>query len=457
MIQNGRRVDRLKSIALKLEAGQTQHWIATRKNPEEVFRFFNLHKISRTLLSEREFTAWVKYTDEMNLNPEAMIAILTKYYPEQLLLQLIQTGKSVDKTKAIATSVEEKLLQTWLKARKSPESALDNLDLGVVTNTLLESPFLNTWRQYIELFNTKNPSRQTTMIKSFTDKFGVVDVATMISAAKSKAATKNIATELESAQLNTWLISRKSADNVYELLQLYKSKRDFSRNPLLGVWVSYMNTLVTKNSEEVSSMLSILKTRFGDRPLVQILREAENFSGLKDAATKLQRKNIQDIFAKSQQSWFMSLRANYKASTISDIIEKAFKDPNTVGMAKAIERARVKEWLKEDASPRGVFRLLQLNTLGPETILSRKFDIWVRYLNEFNKRHPDQKTTVINDLRANYEDKDILKIFAVAKGNRRFEKLVENLETELVNKWVIASPDPRVLRSRLRRTNIDIK
>ncbi|KAG6959470.1 hypothetical protein JG687_00008772 [Phytophthora cactorum] len=70
------------------------------------------------------------------------------------------------------------------------------------------------------------------------------------------------------------------------------------------------------------------------------------------------------------------------------------------------------------------------------------------YLNDFNKRFPNQKESVIDGLRANYIDIHLLHILDAAKKEPRTEKMALNLQNALVNKWLVAKEMPADLTRR---------
>ncbi|KAF1785299.1 hypothetical protein GQ600_3682 [Phytophthora cactorum] len=251
-----------------------------------------------TRLETDQRVGHVQYVDDVNAkhpeDPVHMISTLHKYFKDDRLLAMMETAK---RAKTIATKVEDDLLQDWLKSRKTPHDALVGLGLGNTMNSILEKPLLNTWANYIDAYNSRYQEKKTTMIEMLTRKFNDVRVATALTAAKSKDTTKRIASKLESAQLEMWKSHGESKDDVYEMLNLYAWSLDFSNNPLLSTWVSYMNTIITDNPSKLSTLISTLETRFNDRPLLQILERANKFLRMESAAAKLQTEKMQTIFA----------------------------------------------------------------------------------------------------------------------------------------------------------------
>ncbi|KAG7387331.1 hypothetical protein PHYPSEUDO_014425 [Phytophthora pseudosyringae] len=509
MIEQAKDIPRMESLAMRLGAEQMQHWVATRKDLDEIFRLFDLDdavknalgqyrqfpldKAGKRIFSNPKFTAWVKYVDEMNVkNPEeplSMIPTLKKYFRDGELLRMTESAKTVAGSKSIATKVEDGMVQFWLSSRKTPDDVFVELGLSTTTKSRLDDLFVAVWIKYVDAYSVRYPDTKTTMIETFTRNFDDVRVAKMIIAAKAEDATNTLATKLESAQLEMWRGSGKSADDVFELLKLYQTQSDFSHNPLLNTWVSYMNAIVTENPSKAPSLLSTLEARFSDRPLIQILEAAKKFPSMESAATKMQTETIKGVFASKespekvftviglgdaqdnllgiplfsawlnyakvfnkehptqQESWAMTLHLNYQFPGIESMIKKGMQDLSTVNLAKMVERAWMKEWLEWwEKSPSNAFSLLHLDEAGQKTFASPKFKLWAKYLNDFNQRYPNERTTMIDAIRANYSDRQLLRIFNAAKQDPSTEKLASNLENAMLDKWLVAKENPASLK-----------
>ncbi|KAE9334192.1 hypothetical protein PR003_g13647 [Phytophthora rubi] len=283
-----------------------------------------------------------------------------------------------------------------------------------------------------------------------------------------------------------WLRSGKSVDDVFGLLG-FRTKSDFTGNPLLNTWVSYMDMLL-ENPGQATKMLSRLETRFHDKALNQILTAAMKFPSMNKAAVTMQTEKIQGYLAnnrspqkvfiwldldnvgdellsnplftkwmeyvkdfnqknpKFQESWFTPIRLNYDPQSV---IKTAMNDPSTVKLAKLMQRERSKHWLDMKDSPRNVFKFLELSKAEEKTIVSSDFKIWSKYLNDFNQRYPNEKTTMIDDLMANYIERTLLRMFDVAKKDPSTEKLATDLQNALINKWIDAKEKPAGLKRML--------
>ncbi|ETP39517.1 hypothetical protein F442_13024 [Phytophthora nicotianae P10297] len=497
MIEDAKMIPRMKELASKLQADQMDHWVAVAKDPDEVFHLFKLDKLGKTrmkLFSSPDFAAWAKYMDDLSMNnPEKarpMISTLRQHYRDVDLLTMAESVKSVEATKSIATRLETEVIKDWAVSRKTPDKALRDLDLDNA-DTLLKDPLFNFWAKYVDVYNARYPEEKMTMIKTLTQKFDDNNVAKMINAAKANDATKDIAAKLEMAQLQMWLHDRRSVDDVLVRLWIHTTENDFLGNPLLNTWVAYMNTVITENPTKVSSIFSVLETRYSDKALLQILEVAKGFPSMKNTATKMQKKKIQAIFARwelpskafgllgldrigdnilstplfrrwmhyvevfnkknpdRQESWIDPIRFNYGWSGVEGAIKQAMKNPKSVNIAKQAESAWLDTWLDAAKPPEDAFRFLHLDNVFENSLSSPKFATWAKYLDDFNKRYSEQKTTMIDGLRANYNDRWLLRIFDAAKSDLNTEKLAANLQNALVDTWLAAKKKPADLKRML--------
>ncbi|KAE9359091.1 hypothetical protein PR003_g953 [Phytophthora rubi] len=450
MIEEAAKFAGTKDLATKLQKELMQHWIATAKSPDDVFHAMNLDKAKQNILSNPEFTAWAKYVDDFNAK-----------YPEN-----------------------PALMAPVLSNRKTPDDALVELGLGRTVDTLMGSPLFNTWLKYTNAYSTKYPQEKSTVIEALTRTFGELNVAMMLQKAKTKDATRSIAKQLESAQLEMWLTGEKSVDDVHNLLG-FGLKSDFTGNPLLNTLVSYMDRVVKENPGQATTLLATLETRFKDKALNQFLRAAMKFPSMEKAAVAIQTEKIQEYLAtdqspqkvfmwldldnvgdkllsdplftkwmkyvkdfnqknpKHQESWFTPIRSEYDPQ---HVIKTAMNDPSTVKMANLVQRELSKHWLEEKKSPRIVFRFLKLNQAEEKTLASSDFKVWAKYLNDFNHRYPDEKTTMLDGIMDSYIERALLKIFNAATKDPSTEKLATNLQNALINKWIVAKKKPADLK-----------
>ncbi|KAF4144564.1 hypothetical protein GN958_ATG06244 [Phytophthora infestans] len=352
MIQDAKRVPSMEGLASRLQREQLQFWITTRKDPTEVFRIFKLHTKGESMLSDSKFNAWVKYVDTLNVNnpeePKLLISTLSKYIFEGDLLTM---AKSTEGANSIATKLETEISQFWLNSHKTPAHAFTtDLRLGKTTHHLLENPLFSSWVKYVDAYIARYPDKKMTVIATLTRAFDDRDVAAILAAGRARTPTKQVAARLQSAQVEMWLSSGKSVDDVYRLLRM-------------------------------SAIFTTIETSFNDRPLLQILEEATKFPNLKNAAANMQATKINSIFKReeppkeaftlmgldtvgdtllsylqfrkwmryvgdfyqkhptNQESWLEPLKGYYGWSGVEHMIDNAMENPNAQKIAERVEKA----------------------------------------------------------------------------------------------------------------------
>ncbi|KAL3666352.1 hypothetical protein V7S43_008604 [Phytophthora oleae] len=471
-----------KELASRLQIDQLKRWIAIGKDPDEVYKLYDLNYAGRRLLRDPQFSAWTKYVDDLNAKHEgavSMIPTLRKHYSDADLFKMAEAAKSVDELESMGLKLENAFVQFWVNDKQTPAKVLAELRLEATAKTL-ESPLFGLLAKFTDAYNVQFPKTKTTMIKTFTHTFGDEKVAKMLAAVKTNDwKAKKIATELETAQLQMWLSSGKSVDDVYNLLNLpYRGLlHDLRENPLFPTWLAYMNTFSIENPDKVTRLLSTMATQFSDRPMMQILQAAEKSPSMGSVAVTLQLQKADKLFATGvspydvfktvaldtvgdavltsplftkwmsyvedfnkknpakEESWFLPLRGSY--NNVNRLIETARETPKGAKLADMVEKAQMEEWLTFwKRKPKHVFHFLNLDKAGEKTFSSPNFELWVKYLNDFNKRYPDEKTTMIDSIRENYKDLLLIRILDEAEKVPTTEKLAKNLENALIDKWV---------------------
>eukprot|EP00644_Phytophthora_capsici_P013141 jgi/Phyca11/101500/e_gw1.5.551.1 len=483
MLNVAKQDSKSKELASRLQSDQLEHWVTIGKDPSEVFKLYDLNHVGGSLLRNPQYNSWTKYVDDLNAKhggEVSMIPTLRKYNYDEDLFAIVGAAKSVDALKSAGVKLENAFVQYWINDKQTPVKVLAELQLGATPKTL-ESPLFSLLAKYTDVYNVKFPQSKTTMIETFTQAFGIEKVAKMVAAAKeTEGKAKKIATELEAAQMQMWIRSSKSVDEVYNLLKLPPKTLviDLGSSPLFSTWIAYMKILSIKNGDEMLQLIKTLSMQFADRPMMQLLQAMEKFPNIGSTATSLQLRKADDIFATGvtpfrafkmtaldtvgdsvlsspvftkwmsyvddfnrknptkEESWFVSLRSTYEGDFMDKLIETARKSPKTVKIANTVESERMKDWLTRQKAPEHVFHFLKLNKGGEKAFSSPNFQLWAKYLDDFNLQYPGEKTTMIDSIRANYRDIELMPILNEAAKIPSTEKLANKLQNALRDKWV---------------------
>ncbi|OWY93666.1 RxLR effector protein, partial [Phytophthora megakarya] len=194
IIQLAKRNERTEKLAIGLESKQMQQWLTNRKDPDDLFRLFQLNDDASKMLENSKFITWTEYVDDLNAKhpdePTWMYSTITKYFSDEALLKMTSIQKlSGEKSKAMATKVENDWFQANLQNQRTPYEVFQGLGFGKTTDQLLDvvvsdSVLIRTWIDYMNEFNRRNPTKKTTMIETFTKSFGDLGVSNMLDTAK---------------------------------------------------------------------------------------------------------------------------------------------------------------------------------------------------------------------------------------------------------------------------------
>ncbi|OWY98161.1 hypothetical protein PHMEG_00031140 [Phytophthora megakarya] len=509
MIKTAKMNPSTKGLAIELETKQMEHWVAVKKDPAELFRFFKLDRDVKKVFEKPEFRIWAKYVDDLNTKnseqPTWMYLTLSKYFSDVDQVKVMNAGEYSysEKTKAMAIKLEDDWFQAGILNHKTPYQLLQNLRHGktqylYLGNVVSEDALVKIWVKYLQVFDRRYPEEKTTIMKALTEVFGDIGLVKMFDVVKSES-WSNLVTKMKSAQLKMWLESGKTTDDVFKLLKLddEANANIFRDKVLLKAWVSYLNDFVKKNPDQKDMLFSALQSRLRDRPLNEILNMAKKYPSIEKIAIKTQTDKISIYFTNNespshvftilglkdegdgilgsplfnlwmdyvkrfnnqnpdrQESWFFPLRVELIGGKLEygglRMIEKAIQNPTTVEIGKKVEREWLNFWLDRGTPPSLVFKDLHLNTADEKmnVLADRKFKTWTTYLDDFNERYPDKQTTMIDDLRDVLKDRKLLRVFEAAKNDRNTKNLVTQLQDDLIAKWMSEKRTPTDLMDRL--------
>ncbi|KAI9984904.1 hypothetical protein PInf_006458 [Phytophthora infestans] len=355
-IQAAKKYPQLSELALKLEKDQIRFWIATRKDPSVFFEALNLNWVGTSIFSKPEFSAWLKYVDDVNARhpkktPFSIIPTLKQHVAQSdeadtdVLLKLIANGKATAETKTVANKVDSALFDFWLSKRETPDKVMDAFKHGSTAQAFLGSSRWKEWERYLSVYNARYPEKKTTVIETLTRKYGDAQLLDTLITASSKGETKTLAAKLQAQQFDRWMSLKESPLDVYNRLRPSYGDRSFFDEPQLNVWVSYMNVFVDKNPSKVDKMFLELGDTFGNMHLFRVLGEAKKFPNMESTTAKLQMEKASTLFASGK-------------------------------------------------SPEDIFRVLALDKVGNDILSNTLFHKWLAYLQKFNKEHEQPRIVV---------------------------------------------------------------
>ncbi|KAE9319229.1 hypothetical protein PR003_g18018 [Phytophthora rubi] len=395
IIQTAKKVGATRSEAVALETAQMQRW--SGKLPDEVFTLLKLDKAGDDILSSPQFVSWNTYLKIFNKeHPDkktSLFATLTAQYGDDGVSRIVEAALKTKSSSAIAKSIQAEQFQRWIVGGKSTNDVFFLLKLNKAGDDILSSPQLDTFTKYMKAFNKENPDNQKTLLATLTTHYDDEGLTRVLDAAKKVEATKSIATNLETAQIQHWLSARKTPDNVFTILNLDKAGDNLLASPLFTTF-----------------------TKFTDA------YHAENLG------------------TKMTTSWIVGY--HYNAFELAKMIIVGEKIPSSVKAAKRMEGVLFKDWMAAPNSPDHAFKALKLNQVGTKKLSKDPmFNYWMKFLDDFNTAFPG-KNIERTILATTYKDQDLWKAIEAAKTNTKTKETANKLETEVLKQFIFAKKQP---------------
>ncbi|KAG1699988.1 hypothetical protein DVH05_012422 [Phytophthora capsici] len=256
------------------------------------------------------------------------------------------------------------------------------MGLNRLGDKLFSSPSLSRWVQYVDDLNGKNSG--TKAIATLATQYGDDTLYKMIDAAKVIPETKDLAPKLQREQIQRWITTRKDSDDVFRLFDLEKAGGNLFNNPKFTVWAKYVDDL---NAETPTTMIPTLKKHFYEEALFRMFGKAKTMEETKTIATKLETELVQ--------------------SSINNL-----KTPE--------------KFLKE----------LGLNSDAFTVLENPLLVTWTKYLDGYNVKFPQEKTTMIETFTKTFGDGLTAKMIAAAKKQDVTKGIAAKLETAQLRLWL---------------------
>ncbi|KAG3009409.1 hypothetical protein JG687_00009779 [Phytophthora cactorum] len=152
----------------------------------------------------------------------------------------------LDKVKSLFKSkITPDTLMKWDKKNKSPDYAFKKFNLHKAEDKLFDNPDFLVWVAYTRAVRSNPEDAMLTTLKS---KYEDDVLASMLIQAKNVKKTKDIATSLQRAQLNTWLRNNKSSQDVFKILRVRGSAGDSANRLLWKQYIREQNELRKANN-----------------------------------------------------------------------------------------------------------------------------------------------------------------------------------------------------------------
>nr|QMU24872.1 PaRXLR48 [Phytophthora agathidicida] len=294
---------------------------------------------------------------------------------------------------AIENMMLSSKIKELLKKRPTADKAYEALNVKSVNTNLFESQQWNDWATYVRKANPKDPDESIAAGMSVV--YGVDRFSDMLAAASKDTKTVEIATKLENAQVNRWIVGGWGPENIFKTLNLDKNVDDIFNSPQYATWTRYLKAYTTKHPTEKVDEAQIFISAYGEFKFVKLLSSAD------DAVSPVTQKFKEEV---------------------------------------------IQKWLELTTPPNDVFKQLKLDKVGIDDILSSPLlSTWVQYMNQFNEKIPRKKTTMIGIFTMHYGDEALAKMLEAAKKVPETKQLAKNLQTAQFNQWMADEKTPKAV------------
>ncbi|ETO68229.1 hypothetical protein F444_14915 [Phytophthora nicotianae P1976] len=349
-------VDTIKQLRME----QLTAWLKSKKSVDDVFKLLKLRDDSLMAFVSPKMAMlddYIKLFNREKSSGKTLAKTLVTGFGESQFVSLLQLGLKNSYTKDLATSLETELVNLWLASKFKPGDIMKKLkldeDMGLaLANQSRQSRELLT--RYISVYNQRYPNSKTSLVATFTARYGDDVVAETLYMARQAPDSKRLAIDLQKQQYMEWQKSGKSADDVFKALKV--KVEDFATiiSPKLESLYEYIKILKTNDLRGAPDDFTVVRSGLGgDGDLARMLvrsftvSDALNMDAASSMATVYEKKlfkrwtndsiepktiyskflNVEETSANTWEKAFASRYASYfeKKTFSSNLVN--FNDP----------------------------------------------------------------------------------------------------------------------------------
>ncbi|ETK73882.1 hypothetical protein L915_19227 [Phytophthora nicotianae] len=439
MLLAGKANESTKRVAVKLEQVQLANWLSEGKTADDAFKLVRLNEVDLDGIAySPALNTWISYVN-----------MLDNQHPDSTMLhRRIVNLLNVEPQLSIHGITEKALLQTWKAREKTPDEAAKILGLKIANaDEIMKNPAgLGTWISYVSMLK-RNPYEL--LVKKYARSYGEGGLTAMLSAAKTDPNKQDIAIRLERTQLENWKTDGKTADEVFQLLQLDDKSNDILKNPVLTTWVSYAQLnkgdpygwLAPKlmNSHDEANLAKMIvsamaQNRHNDAAnslrILQLsnwrtngktaedafkllgLNKAKGYNLLKDPALATWVLYVEKVRGEDPyQLLFLKLKTFFSEEELLKMIMPAKRSYSGRYSAQLLN-AQYKYWLEEGKSADDIFDLLKLNKDGDNFFDNPMLHYWGSFVRKMDREKANMSMLAV--MKKHYDDETLQKMLTRA-------------------------------------------
>ncbi|POM69500.1 Secreted RxLR effector peptide protein [Phytophthora palmivora] len=374
-------------LALQIQAlrkDQMTRWLKGGNSVDDVFNLLKILDDGYHMIASRKLEVlddYIKFVNPKKYDQTSLAKTLIKTYgSEDKVLKLLEAGK---KHGHMANLLEKSLLSKWAGEGQAPITAFQRLKLHLSVDDAFAADNLNKIAKYVDDFNAKNSDTKKSTLKLYTNSFGDAAVAEKLVSAMDNSAKISIAMKLQTQQLQGWINSGKSLDNMFTILKVEK------QNGATSWQLDVLEKFITSKSGE-QNVIETLTKQFGNTDLATFLeRSSKSTTG-----AILQEKQFTALIGKKirpenfMSSVFKTVPASatreqkaIAAKNLASILERASKST----AATTLQKKQFIAWINRGVEPENflfsVFKKSIISATKEQISIKAKFKAFVPILN----------------------------------------------------------------------------
>ncbi|ETP11302.1 hypothetical protein F441_13180 [Phytophthora nicotianae CJ01A1] len=268
MLDEAMKVKDTASAAKKLQSELFQRWIRLNWTPEYIFvKVLHLDQEGDMLFTNPLVVTWGKYLSAFNR--------YTHGEETTIWMVLEATGYKIEELQRMVDRL--------------PEQLFTMLRLGNKGDSLLTSPQLANWIQYLDNFYVTFPDMGKTMMKTVREYYHDISLVDMIVSAMKAPSTEKIAKRMELELFRNWhAVSHKTPDNIFQILELDEAGSMLLASPLLDMWIRYLTAFNKQTPSEKTSIIGTFLKYYDESELSQMIITAKGNTKTEELASNLE-------------------------------------------------------------------------------------------------------------------------------------------------------------------------
>ncbi|GMF33710.1 unnamed protein product [Phytophthora lilii] len=301
MRQESTSMSESSKIATKLKSDQLNGWMTNENSVDDVFSLLKLKDDGKSVFNSPKLEMLEDYIALVNKNKNGhetlFDAFKTGVGGDSNLAALLQEAKadSTEAGNAVVLKLQKEQFNRWKADGLNLEDAMKLLQL----DKSLSSPNLNALDSYATLLKEKHATNPVSLIGILEANYEEAQLANALVSASMFKSTHAVATNLQREQLKGWVHSRKSINDVFELLELGKFAEEVFELVRLGKFMEA--GVVGRKIDVFDDYIALFNSKYsGKETLVSAL--SAGFGGENKLATILMRaKGVQETKAKADK------------------------------------------------------------------------------------------------------------------------------------------------------------